>query len=423
MKILKNNTLSDILISDTGVNILSNNIYTIPPTDYALFASSSDIVTYIGSGDIVVNDGTFDLSKADGMALLQGNFKQLDFIDDLKNNNRLQVEVLNTGGPIIQVSSNDQTTGYLEQKITGTSNKIIVTTINEGVDEDLQINIGNDVFDKAVNTTDNIIEGSSNLFFTNERAQDAIGAALVDSSSIDFTYNDAGNSITASVLPAGVDHNSLANLTTGDPHTQYVKDAGTVTDNAIVRYDTTDGRTIQNSLALVGDSGEIISPSYIRVGTTSNATPGNISYNATFSEILGQFDTNLTVMGINPTILGSPTDVSTTSSTYASISGVSTTPSAGSYLVIFNCEYSIGEDTNGDIALFVNNTEQTLTTRNLSIDAVTLFGATATNGGSLCIISTVSLNGSTPISIRFRENGGGTLKVGSRQLILIPYRR
>ena len=57
--------------------------------------------------------------------------------------------------------------------------------------------------------------------YTDEQAQDAVGTILVDSSSIDFTYNDATPSVTGVVLPAGVDHNTLANLTTGDPHTQY----------------------------------------------------------------------------------------------------------------------------------------------------------------------------------------------------------
>lgn len=45
-----------------------------------------------------------------------------------------------------------------------------------------------------------------------ELAQDAVGAILVDSSSIDFTYTDATPSITAVVLPAGVDHDSLLNF-------------------------------------------------------------------------------------------------------------------------------------------------------------------------------------------------------------------
>jgi trimeric autotransporter adhesin len=56
----------------------------------------------------------------------------------------------------------------------------------------------------------------------NEAAQDAVGGILTDTASVDLTYNDAGNTISAAVLPAGVDHNSLANLTTGDPHTQYL---------------------------------------------------------------------------------------------------------------------------------------------------------------------------------------------------------
>lgn len=60
--------------------------------------------------------------------------------------------------------------------------------------------------------SDDISEGATNLYYTDERAQDAVGAILTDSSSIDFTYNDAGPSITATVLPAGVDHDALQNF-------------------------------------------------------------------------------------------------------------------------------------------------------------------------------------------------------------------
>jgi hypothetical protein len=52
----------------------------------------------------------------------------------------------------------------------------------------------------------------TNLYFTDERAQDAVGTILTDTSSVDFTYNDAGNTISAVVLPAGVDHNLLQNF-------------------------------------------------------------------------------------------------------------------------------------------------------------------------------------------------------------------
>jgi hypothetical protein len=48
-------------------------------------------------------------------------------------------------------------------------------------------------------TTDLVTEGT-NLYFTDERAQDAVGGILLDSTTIDLTYNDSTPSITASVI-------------------------------------------------------------------------------------------------------------------------------------------------------------------------------------------------------------------------------
>lgn len=45
-----------------------------------------------------------------------------------------------------------------------------------------------------------------------EAAQDAVGTILTDTTSIDLTYDDAAGTISAVVLPAGVDHNSLLNF-------------------------------------------------------------------------------------------------------------------------------------------------------------------------------------------------------------------
>lgn len=59
--------------------------------------------------------------------------------------------------------------------------------------------------------TDDIAEGTA-LYFTDERAQDAVGAALVDTASVDLTYNDGANTISAAVIPGGVDHDALLNF-------------------------------------------------------------------------------------------------------------------------------------------------------------------------------------------------------------------
>lgn len=60
------------------------------------------------------------------------------------------------------------------------------------------------------------IAEDGNLYFTDERAQDAVGTILLDSSSVDFTYSDGTPSITAAVLPAGVDHDQLLNYNAND---------------------------------------------------------------------------------------------------------------------------------------------------------------------------------------------------------------
>jgi len=61
----------------------------------------------------------------------------------------------------------------------------------------------------VVLTTTDINEGT-NLYYTDERAQDAIGNSLVDSSKIDFTYNDAGNTITATIVAASLTDSDIS---------------------------------------------------------------------------------------------------------------------------------------------------------------------------------------------------------------------
>jgi len=75
-------------------------------------------------------------------------------------------------------------------------------------------------------TTDDLAEGSTNKYLNVENVQDIMGDAFVDSSSIDFQYDDGANEFTAVVLPAGVDHGALGGLT-DDDHTIYLLISGT----------------------------------------------------------------------------------------------------------------------------------------------------------------------------------------------------
>lgn len=90
-----------------------------------------------------------------------------------------------------------------------------------GLDADLLDGLSSAAFALASHT-----HTASQITDFTEAAQDVIGALLVDSSSINYTYDDATNSLTTVVIPGGVDHNSLANLATGDVHTHYLLLAG-----------------------------------------------------------------------------------------------------------------------------------------------------------------------------------------------------
>jgi len=109
----------------------------------------------------------------------------------------------NTNGLLVQTAA-DTFTG---RTLTAGSAKISVAN-GDGVS-------GNPTVDLGTVSTDDITEGTS-LYYTAERAQDDIGGILTDTASIDFNYDDGTPTITATVLPAGVDHDSLANFSANE---------------------------------------------------------------------------------------------------------------------------------------------------------------------------------------------------------------
>lgn len=193
------------------------------------------------------------------------------------------------------------------------------------------------------------------------------------------------------------------------------------TDNAVARYDLTTGKIIQNSAVTIDDNGGLSAAAYLRPGTTADTTNGNIRY--TNNELQGRVNGVWRVLGRNPTKISATGDTSTTSGTYGTIASMTTTPAAGTYMVIFECSASLGSDTNGDIAMFVGGVEQTDSTKTLDISADGGFGPTATYEVPVTIIDHITVNGAQAINIQFRENGGGTLTVGPRKLTVIPIAR
>ena len=197
MKILKNNTVSDIIVTDVGQTVPGSSQLTIDASDYDKYAQSNDVIVFIANEDLTVNDGTNDLEIAEGVALIQGDSRKRDVITSLKNNDRIKVEVAYAVGESneiykVLVSPTDFTASFLENKVIGTANKIVITNFDTGGDEHLRLGIGTDVFDKSINDASDITNVPSGNIGS-LTVQDAINE--LDSSKIENSEKGANDGV------------------------------------------------------------------------------------------------------------------------------------------------------------------------------------------------------------------------------------
>ena len=126
-KILQNTTASPVVLTDVGATVPASGTYLIDPSQYSLFAASSNTIAQIGSGVLTVNDGSSTLSIAAGSSLIQGLFPTNINISD-----GYGLKLSATGGDL-NVALNDgtgnaisSTSGALNVNLTNTP------TVNQG---------------------------------------------------------------------------------------------------------------------------------------------------------------------------------------------------------------------------------------------------------------------------------------------------
>lgn len=137
--------------------------------------SASNVTPSISSG--AISDFNEAAQDAIGSAIIDSATIDFTYDDAL---NQYSADLFNSG-----VTPNT----YQYSTITVSSKGIVTSTATGTV---------------TLNDSDGLPEGVTNLYFTTERAQDEIGNILTDSSNIDITYNDAGNTISADLINTGI---------------------------------------------------------------------------------------------------------------------------------------------------------------------------------------------------------------------------
>jgi hypothetical protein len=233
-------TVNDKLILEVDANPASGLGTEAPLGSIALYSDGTTATLYIKDGTNDTNWSSIsaitseDIQDAIANALTASANITFSYNDPL---NQISADLTNTGvtaGTYGSASSIPSIVVDSKGRITSASNTAIAITSSQITD-----------FDEA--------------------AQDAIGNALQDTATIDFTYNDASNQISASVIQSALDHGSIGGLG-DDDHAQYALLAGRAGGQSL-----NGGTAASDNLSL---------------SSTTNATKGkiNLGANSAFDE-------------------------------------------------------------------------------------------------------------------------------------------
>ena len=225
--------------------------------------------------------------------------------------------------------------------------------------------------------TDALSEGSSNLYFTNERVDDRVAALIVGGSNITATYDDAAGTLTlaGSAAYADADARQAISVTDngGDGSLAYNNSTGVIT------YNGPNASEVRTHFS--GGTGVTISSGEVAIGQAV-ATNSNVQF------------ANLTLSG-NLTVNGTTSTVSSTNTTISDAlielgNGTSGSPSNDAGLVIergSSDNVFIGWDESADAITFGTGSFTGASTGNLTITpsavntgAVTITNATNSGG-------------------------------------------
>lgn len=401
--IAKNTTGSQV--NWGGVYIDSLDQYILQEVDVIRFLTDLDFKAALQSGDAVINDGINDLGAVDAVFWMQGylpNRIKLIGSDDSEvdiDSGRIKVDVQFSGDQLIKVSSNDQTSGYLEAKIVAESGAVTVSTLNDGGDEDLQIGL------PAVGTAGTYGSVSQVPVLTT----DAKGrVTAVTNTAISIVSSAVTNFVATvrSTVLTGYSVGANSALAATDTVLQaFGKIQGQL--NALFSRNINTGTGLSGGGNLTADRTLILADTAV--------TPGSYGSTTAIPTFTVDQQGRLTAAGtvtpanniINATV-SATSNTTTTSSSDVLMNAMTTTPAAGTYLVLFSTSVESSSN-NSDlrISIYSGGSQATHSER----WAVPQFSSGGLGGSPSIPIpiathAVVTVNGSQAIEGRWRRSAG-----------------
>lgn len=159
----------------------------------------------------------------------------------------------------------------------------------------------------GLNTTDDLPEGVVNLYFTDERAQDAVGGILANGSDIHLIYSDATPSISSTLTNSGVTAGSYGSASSVGTFTVDVKGRLTAAANAAIAIAST---AISDFTEAAQDAvGAMVDSTLVYVDGTPLLTRAALTGDITAAQ--GSNATTLATVNSNVGTFGSATQVGT----------------------------------------------------------------------------------------------------------------
>ena len=223
--------------------------------------------------------------------------------------------------------------------------------------------------------TDDVSEGTTNKYFTDERAQDAVSTALAAGThtNITVTYNDAANSISLAAAPGYVDEQAVDAVATALA-------AGTHTNISVSYNDVGNAISLTGAVTYTDENAQDAIGNAVGTGLSYNDTTGAISVDTTAiqAKVANVDDTEIGYLN------GVTSGIQTQIDNKASLSGATFTGAvSGTSLTL-----------SGDLT--VNGTTTTLNSTTISVDDKNIeLGSVATPSDATADGGGITLKGAT----------------------------